>query len=192
MPLKICTWNINSVRLRVDLVAHLLRTEAPDVLCLQETKSPVDKIPAGVFADLGWRHMAARGEKGYNGVAILSRLPLTPMDHIDWCEKGDARHVAARLPDGTAIHNCYVPAGGDEPDVAINPKFAHKLRFVDEMATAFADQRGDAILVGDLNIAPEQDDVWSHKASLKVISFARKVVQLLVPGDCTTQPGFLP
>jgi exodeoxyribonuclease-3 len=170
MPLKICTWNINSVRLRVDLVAHLLRTEAPDVLCLQETKSPVDKIPAGVFADLGWRHMAARGEKGYNGVAILSRLPLTPMDHIDWCEKGDARHVAARLPDGTAIHNCYVPAGGDEPDVAINPKFAHKLRFVDEMATAFADQRGDAILVGDLNIAPEQDDVWSHKALLKVIS----------------------
>jgi exodeoxyribonuclease-3 len=170
MPLTICTWNINSVRLRVDLVARLLQDEAPDVLCLQETKSPVDKIPASVFADLGWQYMQARGEKGYNGVAILSRLPLEPIDPVDWVEKGDARHVAARLPNGTAIHNLYVPAGGDEADVATNPKFDHKLRFVDQMATVFAGQTGDAILVGDLNIAPHEDDVWSHKQLLKVVS----------------------
>ncbi|MFT6774260.1 MAG: exodeoxyribonuclease-3 [Paracoccaceae bacterium] len=170
MPFTICTWNINSVRLRAGLVAHLLRTEMPDVLCLQETKSPVDKIPVSEFADLGWRHIQARGDKGYNGVAILSRLPLEPVPHIDWCAKGDARHVAARLPNGTVVHNLYVPAGGDEPDVTINPKFEHKLRFVDEMAAAYAGQTGDAILVGDLNIAPGHDDVWSHKQLQKVVS----------------------
>lgn len=171
MAFSLCTWNINSVRLRADLVAKLLREHAPDVLCLQETKSPVDKIPVAIFEQLGWKHMQARGEKGYNGVAILSKLPLEPVEHVDWVQKGDARHVAARLPDGTVVHNLYVPAGGDEPDVAINPKFDHKLKFVDQMTAHFAGQPGEAILVGDLNIAPAEDDVWSAKALAKVISF---------------------
>ncbi|MEQ8365306.1 MAG: endonuclease/exonuclease/phosphatase family protein, partial [Roseicyclus sp.] len=116
MPFTVATWNINSVRLRADLVARLLTEEAPDVLCLQECKSPVDKIPVEVFAALGYGHIVARGQKGYNGVAILSKLPLEDAGHRDFCEKGDARHVAARLENGTTIHNFYVPAGGDEPD----------------------------------------------------------------------------
>lgn len=170
MPFTICTWNINSVRLRADLVAKLLREEAPEVLCLQETKSPVEKIPFEIFENLGWRHHQARGEKGYNGVAILSKLPLEPVPHQDWVARGDARHVAARLPGGEVVHNLYVPAGGDEPDVTANPKFDHKLKFVDEMAAHFAAAEDEAILVGDLNIAPGEDDVWSHKQLLKVIS----------------------
>ncbi|MGB0497680.1 MAG: exodeoxyribonuclease III [Rubricella sp.] len=171
MPTTVCTWNINSVRLRADIVARLLREETPDVLCLQETKSPVEKIPFDVFEALGYRHAVARGEKGYNGVAILSRLPLEEVPHRDMCARGDARHVAARLPSGVTVHNFYVPAGGDIPDPDENPKFAHKLAFLDELGDWFTGEPPErAILVGDLNIAPREDDVWSHKQLLKVVS----------------------
>mgnify|MGYP002836035551 CR=1 FL=1 len=100
MPFTICTWNINSVRLRAPIVRHLLETEAPDVLCLQETKCPAEKFPLETFAELGWEHLAVRGDKGYNGVAILSRLPLAPVEHRDFCLKGDARHLAKLQLDG--------------------------------------------------------------------------------------------
>ena len=171
MPLTLATWNINSVRLRVGLVERLLRGAAPDILCLQECKSPVEKMPLEVFADLGWPHAVARGQKGYNGVAILSRRPLEDAGHIDWCGRGDARHVAARLKDGTVIHNLYIPAGGDVPDTEANEKFAHKLQFVDELRAWGRDDRPTrSILVGDLNIAPRPDDVWNHRELSKVIS----------------------
>ncbi|MBK0399117.1 exodeoxyribonuclease III [Limibaculum sp. M0105] len=170
MPITIATWNINSVRLRAELVARFLAEESPDVLCLQETKSPVDKIPFEIFAELGYTHAVARGQKGYNGVAVFSRLPIEDAGSIDWCGKGDARHVAARLPGGVLLHNLYIPAGGDEADPAVNPKFAHKLDFLDELARWGEGLRDPAILVGDLNIAPLEDDVWSHKQLLKVVS----------------------
>ncbi len=180
MPFTLATWNINSVRLRAGLVVRLLTEEAPDILCLQECKSPVEKMPLEQFVALGWRHVVARGQKGYNGVAILSRLPLEDAGHIDWCGRGDARHVAARLQDGTVIHNLYIPAGGDEADPDRNPKFAHKLQFLDELRAwgrETAPQR--AILVGDLNIAPREDDVWNHKALLKVVSHTPVEVERL-------------
>jgi exodeoxyribonuclease-3 len=170
MPFTLATWNINSVRLREGLVQKLLREEAPDILCLQECKSPVDKLPLEGFAALGYGHVVARGQKGYNGVAILSRLPIRDAGHIDWCGKGDARHVAAELENGVVIHNCYVPAGGDEPDRTVNEKFGHKLDFVAEMRDRFRGDPRKSILVGDLNIAPREDDVWNHKALLKVVS----------------------
>jgi exodeoxyribonuclease-3 len=171
MTLRIATWNINSVRLRAESVARLLREEAPDVLCLQETKSPVEKLPLGVFAALGWGHVVARGQKGYNGVMILSRVPIEDAGHREFCAKGDARHVAARLPSGAVIHNLYIPAGGDEPDPVANPKFRHKLDFLEELRGWFGTERPErSILVGDLNIAPREDDVWDHKALLKVVS----------------------
>jgi exodeoxyribonuclease-3 len=171
MPIKVCTWNINSVRLRAPIVERLLREEAPDVLCLQETKSPVDKIPVDVFAEAGYGHIVARGEKGDNGVAILSRLAIEDAGSRDFCGKGDARHVSARLPNGMIIHNFYVPAGGDEPDREKNIKFGHKLDFLTEMRDWFtAEPPKRAVLVGDLNIAPLEDDVWSHKQLLKVVS----------------------
>ncbi|WP_439561245.1 exodeoxyribonuclease III [Roseinatronobacter sp.] len=171
MPFTLATWNINSVRLRAELVLKLLREEAPDVLCLQECKSPVDKMPFDLFAQAGYGYWAARGQKGYNGVAILSRLPLEDAGHIDWCGRGDARHVAARLENGVVIHNCYIPAGGDVPDRSVNEKFGHKLDTLTELRDHFGANRPEkSILVGDLNIAPREDDVWSHKQLLKVVS----------------------
>ena len=171
MPFTLATWNINSVRLREGLVARLLSEESPDVLCLQECKSPVEKIPVEQFQALGYQHIVARGQKGYNGVAILSKLPLEDAGSVDFAAMGHARHVAARLPNGVVIHNCYVPAGGDIPDRAQNEKFGQKLDFLTDMRDAFrADAPARSILVGDLNIAPREDDVWSHKALLKIVS----------------------
>ena len=167
----LATWNINSVRLREALVCRLLQEEAPHVLCLQECKSPVELIPREGFAALGYGHMVARGQKGYNGVAILSRLPLEEVSGHDFASLGHARHVAARLPNGVVIHNCYVPAGGDIPDRSQNEKFGQKLDYLTEMRDHFRAERPEkAILVGDLNIAPREDDVWNHKQLLKIVS----------------------
>jgi exodeoxyribonuclease III len=174
--LSIATWNINSVRLRIDQVTRFLAEQSPDVLCLQETKCPNDLFPHGAFEKAGYRHRLISGIKGYNGVAILSRLPLEPLSSLDMCGKPDSRHIAGRIGQGAsalAIHNFYVPAGGDIADPEANPKFAHKLAFVDELKQISENMRISdprAILVGDLNIAPLEHDVWSHKQLLDVVS----------------------
>ena len=171
MPFTLATWIINSVRLRAPIVEKLMQDEAPDILCLQECKSPVDKIPMEGFAALGYTHIIARGQKGYNGVAILSKQPIEDLGDKDFAELGHARHVAGRLENGTVIHNFYVPAGGDVPDREKNVKFGQKLDYLTDMRDWFkADRPEKASLVGDLNIAPREDDVWSHKQLLKVVS----------------------
>jgi exodeoxyribonuclease-3 len=169
--MKVATWNINSVRLRIDLVLGFLKDADIDILCLQETKTQDAHFPADVFAEAGWRHQAIRGEKSYNGVAILSRHRLAETSHIEWAGRQDCRHIWARTEDGIGIHNFYVPAGGDIPDPDENPKFAHKLQFLDEMTSHFSATKPSCeILVGDLNIAPLEADVWSSKQLLKVVS----------------------
>ncbi len=171
MTFTLATWNINSVRLREALVCKLLQEEAPDVLCLQEIKTPVEKFPLEQFHALGYRYMVARGQKGYNGVAILSKLPMMDVGDKDFASLGHARHVSAQLENGVTIHNFYVPAGGDIPDREQNIKFGQKLDFLTEMRDHFHWERPDrAILVGDLNIAPREDDVWNHKQLLKIVS----------------------
>ena len=171
MSFTLATWNINSVRLREALVLQLLAEEGPDVLCLQECKSPVDKIPLQGFAEAGYHHMVARGQKGYNGVAILSKIPLEEAGAEDFASLGHARHVAARLENGVTVHNFYVPAGGDVADRTVNEKFGQKLDYLTEMRDWFHKDRPErSILVGDLNIAPREDDVWDHKKLLKVVS----------------------
>jgi len=179
MRLTVTTWNINSVRLRIDLVAKFIKAARPDVLCLQETKCPDDKFPRKRFKRLGYEHIAVNGQKGYHGVVVVSRLPLESFQVHDFCGKQDCRHVAAvlgeraGLRDPITLHNFYVPAGGDIPDPDVNAKFAHKLAFLDEMrAHAALRLSGSdrAILLGDLNVAPLEHDVWSHKQMLRIVS----------------------
>jgi exodeoxyribonuclease-3 len=170
---KLATWNINSIRLRVANVTRFLEEESPDVLCLQETKTPDEFFPHAPFEALGYRHRLVHGMKGYNGVAILSRIPFEDDGLTQgWCDRQDCRHGHVRLRGGIELHNLYIPAGGDIPDPAENPKFAHKLQFVDEIAAWFALRRSTSpmVLVGDLNIAPLEHDVWSHKQLLTVVS----------------------
>jgi exodeoxyribonuclease-3 len=171
--MRIATWNINSVRLRIERVAKFAEEFQPDVLCLQETKVHDDLFPEKGIREMGFEHVAFAGMKGYNGVAILSRLPLENVQRVNWCDKGDARHISAVLPGDIEIHNFYVPAGGDIPDPDKNDKFQHKLDFLAEMTGWFPENRSAAdkmVLVGDLNIAPLETDVWSHKQLLKVVS----------------------
>ena len=179
MPLKITTWNINSVRLRINLVAKFLKSARPDVLCLQETKCPDDAFPLKRFTRLGYEYSAINGQKGYHGVAVISRLPFESFKFDNFCGKVDCRHMSvvlgerAGLSDPLTLHNFYVPAGGDEPDPEINVKFRHKLDFLDEMREhqGLRPQSAQrAILVGDLNVAPLEHDVWSHKQMVKVVS----------------------
>ena len=177
MKLKLSTWNINSVRLRLPIVLQFLAQEKPHVLCLQETKCRDSEFPLGAFKEAGYKHIAINGQKGYHGVATLARIPFDTHFKKEFCAKGDARHLSVVLrekaADGLSLHNFYIPAGGDEPDPAINEKFAHKLQFLDEMQAWFKADKiaaGRAVLVGDLNIAPLEHDVWSHKQLLKVVS----------------------
>ena len=172
MSMKIATWNINSVRIRLEPIAQLVREAAPDILCLQETKSEDGYFPYDALRTLGFTHIYHRGQKSYNGVAILSRVPLANVHHETFVND-DSRHLAATLPDGSELHNFYVPAGGDIPDVNANPKFKHKLDFCDAATQWFTQARfknRKLILVGDLNIAPLPNDVWSHQQLLRVVS----------------------
>ena len=179
--MKIVTWNINSVRLRLDLLKRFVNDSGPDVICLQETKVTDELFPADAIARLGYPHQAVRGMKSYNGVAILSRLPLAEAGGRDWCGRRDARHVSA-VVGGMELHNFYVPAGGDVPDPALNDKFAHKLEFLGEVTRWFRRRRdGQAkrMLVGDLNIAPLPADVWSHKQLENVVSHTAVEIEAL-------------
>ena len=173
MNVRIISWNVNSVRKRLDGIAALVEETAPDILCLQETKVSNPDFPLDALADLGFPHAVLNGNKGQGGVAILSRLPFTDSGMLEWCARRDGRHVFAALPGDIEINNFYVPAGGDEPDPEINPKFAHTLRFLSEMTNWFAARKAPQnkfVMVGDLNIAPLESDVWSHQRLVKVVS----------------------
>jgi exodeoxyribonuclease-3 len=175
MSTTIATWNINSIRPRVDIVGDFLDRHSPDILCLQEIKCRTEQFPLQVFHERGYDHVFVNGQKGYHGVAIASKRPFVGTSVRGFCGKNDARHAAVTVRDGDdemVVHNFYVPAGGDEPDPSVNEKFAHKLAFLGEMESWLKGGETDrkAILVGDLNIAPHENDVWSHKQLLNVVS----------------------
>ena len=170
----IATWNINSIRLRIDNVLHFIKKEKIDVICLQETKVQDNFFPIEAFNKIGFVHAHFRGEKSYNGVATLSRLPIKKKNHFNWCGFEDARHIVTTFDNKIIIHNFYVPAGGDVPDIIKNTKFKHKINFIKEMIAVFnKDKNKKKVLLGDLNIAPLEHDVWSHKQLLKVVSHTK-------------------
>src|SRR5688572_12342604 len=180
--MKIVSWNINSVRLRLPLVARLAQEWQPDILCLQETKVDDSLFPLADLQALGFKHIQFSGQKSYNGVAILSKIPLKDKHCMDFAGLEHRRHLCTELPDGTMLHNFYIPAGGDIPDPKLNPAFAGKLRFVEEMqdwANREKKNKRRMIAVGDFNIAPGEHDVWSHKQLLKVVSHTPPEVERL-------------
>ena len=171
MRLRIVTWNVNSVRLRVDHIARFVAEQAPDVLCLQEIKCQAHEFPREAFEAMGLPHIAITGQKGWHGVATASRLPLS--EGPDWgpCREGHARSVSV-VVEGVEVQNFYVPAGGDIPDPVVNPKFDHKLDFLACMTrnAGLRDPKAPLVVVGDLNVAPGEFDVWSHRQMLKIVS----------------------
>ncbi len=168
--MKIVSWNINSVRARMDIVRQFVEEYNPDIICLQETKAMDDQFPLEEFKAMGFDHIALHGMKAYHGVATVSKVPFEDTYKIDWCEKGDARHIAVKIEGGPTLHNFYVPAGGDVADAEVNDKFAHKLQFLTEMTEWSKKLSEPSILVGDLNIAPYEHDVWDTKKLKRVVS----------------------
>ena len=171
--LSLVSWNINSVRLRAPNVAAFVEAEAPDIICLQETKCLDAEFPAKAFQAMGLPHLALHGQRGgHHGVAIASRFPIEAVKTPKLCREGQARAVAAIIK-GVEVHNIYLPAGGDTPDPDTNEKFSHKLDFLKKLGTGYARLKKTntpRVLVGDLNVAPHPNDVWSHKQLLKIVS----------------------
>ena len=149
--MKIISWNVNSVRARINYVNELLQTEKPDFLCLQETKIIDSEFPNKNFTELGYFSYFF-GIPSYNGVAILSKKKFINIEKLNLCNKLDARIISVETSDFD-IMSVYVPAGGDAPDPKINPKFRHKLLFLDELNQLLKTQK-KIIVCGDLNVAP--------------------------------------
>jgi exodeoxyribonuclease-3 len=164
--MRLATWNVNSIRTRFEHLTQFVAKAAPNVLCLQEIKVTAEAFPAEKVRALGYPHVAVRGEKGYNGVAILSDQPFEAETSWSWWGRADARHLSVRLPDAFDLHVFYVPSGGPKPDAEANPKFAHKLGFLDEMTAWSRDDQvagRKVVILGDFNVAPLETDVWNHK-----------------------------
>ena len=196
MGIRLATWNVNSLRQRLDHLVRFAAEAAPDVICLQEIKVTDELFPREAVHAMGYPHLLVHGQKGYNGVAIASRLPFKAEGTKVWCGRDDRRHAFVRLEGlagglagGLEVHNFYVPSGGPVPDPEANDKFAHKLAFLDEMADwarATKLARCRAVLLGDLNVAPLETDVWNHKRLLRSVGHtpgeSERIARLLAAG----------
>ena len=173
--ISLVTWNVNSIRIRMDLLKQLVDEKRPGIVCLQEVKAKKEDFPFDEIKKLGFEHIGLYGMAGYNGVAILSKYPFKSVEELNWVGKKDARHIKCILFDDIEINNIYIPAGGDIPDPIENLSFAHKLCFMDDMSE-YLEQRKDELknknilFCGDFNVAPSENDVWNHKQLLKIVS----------------------
>lgn len=177
----IVTWNINSVRVRLGLLKNLVDIYQPEMIFLQETKVEDHLFPDTVIKDLGYQYLFYCGQKSYNGVAVLSKIPFESCFALA-LYNDDKRHLAVRVKD-LEIHNFYVPAGGDLPDIQQNPKFKHKLAYINLIEQWLLTNRTTShqlILLGDFNIAPNHHDVWSSYQLRHVVSHTDIERQLLI------------
>ena len=170
MGIKILSWNVNSIRARLEHLANISKRLVPDIICLQETKVTNDQFPKKMINDIGYNFIYLNGIKAYNGVCILSKIEAKETNSINWCNQSDGRHIQANI-NGLNIHSIYIPAGGEIPDLEKNKKYKHKIDFLDELTSWSKKKKNrSSVICGDLNIAPLEDDVWSHKQLKNVVS----------------------
>src|SRR5256885_13874471 len=157
--LRIATWNVNSLRVRLEALGPWLAQDGPDIVCLQETKVTDDLFPAAVLADLGYQ-VAFTGQKTYNGVALLSRLPMSDVvTALPGAPPEDEKRFIAATIAGVRVINVYVPNG----QAVGSPKFYYKLAWLQALQTFLATTytpEDVVLLCGDFNIAPEARDVY--------------------------------
>ena len=157
--MRIATWNVNSLRVRLEIIIDWLSHDGPDVVCLQETKAMDDVFPVEPLAAAGYQAVFT-GQKTYNGVAILSRLPLTDVVWAlpDAPGEDEKRFIAATVG-GLRVINVYVPNG----QAVGSPRFSYKLAWLERLRTYLATTytTDEALLLcGDFNVAPEPRDVY--------------------------------
>lgn len=165
-PMRIATWNVNSVRSRLDQLTAWLAAEQPEVVCLQETKVTDDLFPHDALARLGYRCVVS-GQKSYNGVAILSRLPLEDVrvgfdavlsDDPEAAALSEQKRVISARVEGLRILDLYVPNGSSTS----SDKYAYKLEWLACLRRYLEAQQAEGeplVMVGDFNIAPEDRDL---------------------------------
>ena len=169
-PFKLATWNVNSVRARLEHLRIWLQDHSPDVICLQETKVVDEDFPQEEIASMGYQSLFA-GQKSYNGVAILAKHPIEdPWIGLDGENGDEQKRLVAGTIHGMRVVNVYVPQGSEVD----SPKFAYKLSFLEELAAMLkrdfsVDQ--PLALVGDINIAPAAKDVVDAEAMANQVSF---------------------
>ncbi|MHB0856772.1 MAG: exodeoxyribonuclease III [Anaerolineae bacterium] len=191
MPiLRVATYNANSIRMRLDQTLAWLKAEAPDALCVQETKVQDSEFPIEAFLQSGWQ-VAYRGQKAHAGVAIISREPLadvtyglddvavgvpqTAADHLAGPEgklpwSADEARLIRGVLKGVTIVNTYVPQGRD----ITLPHFAYKLSWLERLRAYF--QRHSLpglplLWLGDLNVAPEPIDIYDPQGLKNHVDF---------------------
>lgn len=170
--MKIVSWNINSIKIRLPIIKRFLDMHSPSIICFQETKVQDQYFPYQDFVEMGYPYICFTGEKSYNGVAIIANIPIKINNMLNFINQ-DKRHISVIIKDKIIIHNFYIPAGGDIPDISLNDKFKHKLDYCDQMTSWLKENHSkddQVILLGDLNIAPLKNDVWSHKQLQNVVS----------------------
>lgn len=166
--MKIATFNANSIRARLEIVRDWLNQNGPDVLAIQETKVPDNDFPASAFEEMGYQ-VAYHGQKSYNGVATLSKRPLknVRIGFGDGLWPDDCRILSAEI-DGVHVINTYVPNG----TAVGTDKFDYKLRWLERFSAMLSERYGPkdpVIWLGDINIAPTEDDVFEpHRQKGKV------------------------
>ena len=158
--MKIATWNVNSINIRMEVMLNWLAETQTDVVCLQETKTVDENFPAAAFKEAGY-DAAFMGQKSYNGVAIISRYPIEDVQNnfIDDDDESPKRLIAATI-DGIRIVNTYIPNGTE----IWSDKFTFKLDWLQRLRRFFdetCDLSKDVLLCGDFNVAPDELDVWS-------------------------------
>jgi exodeoxyribonuclease-3 len=165
--MRLATWNVNSIRARLDRVLAFLDRHDVDVLAIQETKCREDQFPHLMFEAAGYR-VAHFGVSAWNGVAVVSRRPIEDIEHgfRDQPQWGDTPVTEARAlgvtVDGIRLWSLYIPNGRSQAD----PHFAYKLDWLARLRDTAAGWLAEApdaqiMLAGDWNIAPEDEDVWS-------------------------------
>lgn len=161
-PLKLATWNVNSIRARLDAVLRWLESEQPDVLCMQETKVEDDEFPSDELQMLGYA-VAMAGQPTYNGVAIASRLPMKEIQIglIDAAPDADKRLITATVG-GLRVMSAYIPNGRS----VSSPSFPEKLAWLTQLRRTLTEreQGRDVFLGGDFNVASDERDLFDPEA----------------------------
>jgi exodeoxyribonuclease-3 len=157
--LKVATWNVNSLKVRLPHILKWLEEEKPDVLALQEIKMETKNFPEDIFKEIGYPYSIANGQKTYNGVAIISRLPL---DEIEMPDLDEQHRIISATVNQIRIINIYVPNG----EAVDSPKYQYKLNWLLKFKKYLSQQLkiySKVIVLGDFNIAPSDEDVHDPK-----------------------------
>lgn len=168
---KIVTWNVNSIRARLEILINYLNTKKPDIIALQETKVVDEDFPAKVFKDLGY-DVEFSGQKSYNGVAIAAKIPYQNVKKDIFDTNNEKRTIQMEFKDFTLI-NCYFPHGG----LRYEEKFFQKLEFYKRIKNYLTKNNlieRKTIILGDFNVAPEDIDVWDSNLLQDSIGFMKE------------------